>query len=72
MAAPTFAPNSRPYADLYPRLTPSAEFEVNLALALRCAPSELDSRLTSRDWALLVAWWEKHGGFEPLVVEKDA
>lgn len=44
---------------------------INLGLALGATPSELERRLSSRDWAYYVAWWEKHGTFESLVVVKD-
>jgi hypothetical protein len=44
---------------------------MNLALALGATPSELDARLTSRDWAYYIAWWDKHGTFATLMVEKE-
>ncbi len=66
-----FGKKQTEHEDLRPRLTPEAEFETNLALALHIPPSELDGRLTSRDWAMFIAWWEKHGTFESLMINKE-
>ena len=69
--SPRFGNQQLDHEELRPKLTAEAEFEINLALALHIPPSELDGRLTSRDWAMFLAWWEKHGTFESLMVNKE-